>query len=176
MPVVPFVATLTVTDQAGCTGSDTVSIRVLLNPRANAGPNVVNCAWEAGVTIGGNPSASGGAGGYSYVWQPFVGLNNFNIANPIGSPSTSQVYTLLVTDAAGCSDMDSMSFMVVPNPIADAGTRDTICAGETVQIGGSPTASGGMPPYDYNWNPAGSLVTQQFPIHPHPLPLPPSIR
>lgn len=157
MPTIPFVATLTVTDQAGCMGSDTVSIRILQNPRAEAGPNVVRCLGSGGVTIGGNPSATGGAGGYSYVWQPFVGLNNYNIANPVGSPSTSQIYTLLVTDALGCSDMDSMTFTVVPNPTANAGAMDTVCAGQAIQIGGSPTAMGGTAPYTYSWNPASGL-------------------
>lgn len=41
--------------------------------------------------------------------------------------------------------------------IANAGNNTSICAGQSVQIGGNPTASGGTPPYTYNWAPATGL-------------------
>ncbi len=40
---------------------------------------------------------------------------------------------------------------------ADAGLDQTICEGASVTIGGSPTASGGLPPYTYSWSPAIGL-------------------
>ncbi|MCK6650239.1 MAG: SprB repeat-containing protein, partial [Bacteroidia bacterium] len=40
---------------------------------------------------------------------------------------------------------------------ADAGLDQTICAGASVTIGGSPTASGGLAPYTYSWTPATGL-------------------
>jgi hypothetical protein len=40
---------------------------------------------------------------------------------------------------------------------ADAGFDQTICEGSSITIGGSPTASGGLPPYTYSWLPATGL-------------------
>jgi hypothetical protein len=40
---------------------------------------------------------------------------------------------------------------------ADAGLDQTICEGSLVTLGGSPTASGGLPPYTYSWAPSIGL-------------------
>lgn len=40
---------------------------------------------------------------------------------------------------------------------AQAGNNTQICPGLTYNLGGSPTATGGTPPYTYSWTPAGSL-------------------
>ncbi len=43
-------------------------------------------------------------------------------------------------------------------PVADAGAYQTICAGQSVPIGGSPTGSGGNGgPYTYSWTPTTGL-------------------
>ncbi|MCI0555705.1 MAG: FG-GAP-like repeat-containing protein, partial [Anaerolineae bacterium] len=42
-------------------------------------------------------------------------------------------------------------------PVADAGADRNICAGDSVIIGGNPTATGGNPPYDYSWTPTVGL-------------------
>jgi gliding motility-associated-like protein len=43
------------------------------------------------------------SGGTTYSWQPTVGLNNSNMANPIATPSVSTIYTVTIpqTDGAG---------------------------------------------------------------------------
>jgi hypothetical protein len=41
--------------------------------------------------------------------------------------------------------------------VADAGLDQTIVAGNSATIGGSPTVSGGMPPYSYSWAPTTGL-------------------
>lgn len=57
--------------------------------------------------------------------------------------------------------IDDIEFSVATNceaPVANAGTAATICAGESVSIGGSPTGSGGEgAPYTYSWSPATGL-------------------
>ncbi|MEM9928835.1 MAG: T9SS type A sorting domain-containing protein [Bacteroidota bacterium] len=42
-------------------------------------------------------------------------------------------------------------------PVADAGSDTQVCAGESVQIGGSPSASNGTEPYIYAWSPTEGL-------------------
>ncbi|MDW3652339.1 MAG: LamG-like jellyroll fold domain-containing protein [Bacteroidia bacterium] len=46
---------------------------------------------------------------------------------------------------------------------AEAGPDQAICEGESVQIGGSPTVSGGTPPYTYSWTPTTNLNAANIP-------------
>ncbi len=52
---------------------------------------------------------------------------------------------------------DTAHIVVSPAMQADAGTDDTVCQGEFVTLGGSPAATGGIPPYTYTWSPATGL-------------------
>jgi len=47
--------------------------------------------------------------------------------------------------------------VVSPVLMAYAGSNRTIALGDTTQLGGSPTATGGTPPYDYSWSPSTGL-------------------
>ncbi|MBI4648487.1 MAG: hypothetical protein HY738_18375, partial [Bacteroidia bacterium] len=47
--------------------------------------------------------------------------------------------------------------------IADAGEDKIIIYNESTQIGGNPTATGGIPPYSYNWSPAEGLDAPNSP-------------
>ncbi|PLW99234.1 MAG: hypothetical protein C0594_17265, partial [Marinilabiliales bacterium] len=43
-------------------------------------------------------------------------------------------------------------------PVVDAGPDQISCPGGSVILGGSPTASGSVPPYTYLWTPAGNIT------------------
>lgn len=77
----------------------------------NAGPDVKINKGES-ITIGGNPSASQGYGGYIYSWSPSTGLDNATIANPVATPVTDINYLLTVTDVNNCSANDEISITV----------------------------------------------------------------
>lgn len=49
------------------------------------------------------------------------------------------------------------------NPIANAGPDFTLCPGQSGVLGGSPSASGGTPPYIYLWTPATGLSSSTVP-------------
>lgn len=51
----------------------------------------------------------------------------------------------------------TFSVSQAPELMADAGTDDIICPGDTVALGGMPAASGGTPAYTYAWTPSGDL-------------------
>ena len=54
------------------------------------------------VQLGGNPTASGGYGSYTYNWDNSAYLNDASLANPTVSGLTSSTtFTLTVTDSAG---------------------------------------------------------------------------
>ncbi|MFH0865651.1 MAG: immunoglobulin domain-containing protein [Bacteroidota bacterium] len=108
-----------------------------------------------------------GDGVLSYQWQrngSDIGgatLNTITI-NPATSAESGN-YTCIVTNAFGTDTSDVAVLSVNPEIIADAGNPQTICFGNCVILGGSPTASGGTPPYSYQWVPAAALNDSSLP-------------
>ncbi len=64
------------------------------------------------VSIGGEPSASGGSGNYTYSWSPAKWLDNPAAANPNATPDSSVTYTLSVNDGKGCIKFSQVSVTV----------------------------------------------------------------
>jgi hypothetical protein len=152
--------TVTVTDNVtGCYGTDQITIFV--NPTtltADAGPDKLYCSNSvAGVLIGGNPTASGGQSPYIYQWAPITGLSNPNVANPTAIPAVTTTYYVTVTDNLGCNKVDSMTVIVGPLIVADAGKDTAICLNTSVVLGGLPAVVGGVAPYTYQWTPSQFL-------------------
>ncbi|MBK8602233.1 MAG: hypothetical protein IPN87_03715 [Saprospiraceae bacterium] len=139
--------------------TDTISISnvaliqgsILTAPQVDAGVNIYSCAGES-VLIGGNPTASGGGGGYSYQWDMIGALDNSTVSNPIATVSQSTIFTITVTDANGCINLDQVVVFVNR---ADAGPDASFCGGSSgVRIGTALTAG---EPATYSWTPATGL-------------------
>jgi cytoskeletal protein CcmA (bactofilin family) len=63
-----------------------------------------------------------------------------------------------VDHAFAGSPFSSEGTFTIGTPLAaNAGSDQTINAGQSIQIGDSPVASGGTPPYSYSWSPASGL-------------------
>ena len=144
---------LTVTDDESSTDSDTMTVYVS-DPSADAGRDTTICPG-ASISIGGSPTGSGGFGPLTYSWTPTGGLSDPSAANPWFSSDfswgdTTITFTVTVTDTLGCEATDFVIITITPI-IPDAGPDRTICIGESVTLGGSPTASGGVGPYTYSW-------------------------
>ena len=131
--------------------SDTVSafVNLLTAPVLNlSGP--YNTCPSSTITIGGAPTASGGNPPYtSYQWDN--GLPS--IANPTVSPAVNTIYTLIVTDNAGCKQLGQAVVNVYQ---ANAGLDKSNCAGQPVKIG-SPQING-LAGVVYNWQPATNIT------------------
>lgn len=92
-------------------------------PIANAGADQLYISTP--VNIGGSPCATNGVSPYTYNWQP-GGATSCNITV---SPSSTTVYTLTVTDAAGCQSTDMVTVFninsavsyIVPSKTIDGG-------------------------------------------------------
>ena len=142
-------------DSVGCI-SDTDSVVVNVNPIpiVDAGPDTGLCAGN-GVQLYAN--VSGGSGTYDYSWSPTNSLSNPNVSNPYATPSTSTIYSVVVTDQnTGCSAPPEYVTVLVGNkPIADAGPDKTICVGDSVTIGGAP--SGYIGTLTFSWSPTIGL-------------------
>lgn len=81
---------------------------------AHAGPDASICAGGP-VTLGG-AAASGGTAPYTYQWAPAAGLNNPGILHPVCTATSTQTYTLTVTDAGGNTATDQVVVTVKPTP------------------------------------------------------------
>ncbi|MBK9274255.1 MAG: gliding motility-associated C-terminal domain-containing protein [Flavobacteriales bacterium] len=138
--------TLTVTDANQCSASDDVTVSVGSLPTAEAGPDVWVCP--------GFDVQLQGSGGTDYSWSPTAGLNDPTSASPLAAPSSTTIYTLTVTDAAGCSGTDQVTVTVNDDPPVDAGPDQTACFGNAVVIGGAPSS---IPGSTFLWLPGSGL-------------------
>lgn len=140
-PLTDTLYIVTVTDQQGCKGEDSVRVTLLPLPIANAGPDEVICRGDtADLTA---------SGGQSYLWSNGV----THAQNPV-NPPYSAIYHVTVTDSNGCSNKDSVLVYLNPGPPADAGADTSVCLGDSVVL----TASGGI---SFQW----SGGEQQAQIH-----------
>ncbi|HAD12119.1 MAG TPA: hypothetical protein DCF33_06735 [Saprospirales bacterium] len=149
----PFIATLaaagtysvTVTDNAGCSGSNTTSVTVHALPIITASSN---SPVSEGGTIQLSSTASGGSGsGYTYVWS---GPNSYSSsdAQPAGFPATmaaAGVYSVTLTDGNGCTSTATTSVSVVACPTITASVSGAVCDGGTITLTSAPI--GGALPY-----------------------------
>ena len=90
------------------------------------------------------------SGGTTYSWAPATGLSNSSVPDPVASPTATTTYTVTITNEWGCSGNEQVTVTVHQPPVADAGSNQTICGGESAQL----QATGGT---GYSWMPSGSL-------------------
>ena len=89
-------------------------------------------------------------GAVNYTWSPSLGLSATNGSVVTGSPASTQQYTVLGTNAIGCSSIANATITVKPLPILVI-NNSTICLGqETATL----IATGAL---NYTWNPNSSL-------------------
>jgi len=97
--------TVTVTDLNGCTA--TTAATVIQFPEV-----VVNVSSDTTIDKGGAAQLRAG-GGVSYSWTPSGTLSSSAGNNPFAYPLQTTTYTVLVTDANGCSAKDSIKISVI---------------------------------------------------------------
>ena len=105
-----------------------------------------------GAIIALHGAATGGAGPYSYHWEPAGFLVNPNVAQPLTINLGATVhFTLSVTDQAGCHGNSDVIVTVVGGPLGVVTTSspETICAGGQSVL--NATVSGGSGNYSYSW-------------------------
>lgn len=123
-PLAPGIYTVTGTDANGCSNTDDVQSFFFADPVVEAGPNVTLCNGET--------TSLTATGVSNYQWN--YGIINGNIFTP---PLGTTVYTVVGTDANGCSNSDSVVVLVNPLPLVNAGPNQTICSESAVTLQGS---------------------------------------
>ncbi len=129
---------LTVTDAAGCSSTDDLTIQVNDLPGIELGENVVICEGDC-YTF--EPQVFNGQAPFDYSWSS---------GTPEVCPSQTTTYSVTVTDANGCSTSDEITVFVSPLPQVEAGTDINLCPGACYTF--APTGSGGVAPYTYEWD------------------------
>ena len=159
-PISTTTYTITVTDANNCQQTDSVLVLVYPLPMFTLPDTVEKCLGDK-VPLG-PPNFIGGASTppYTYQWTPPSGLTCTNCSSPLHNGSTSQTYTLIVTDANNCQWQDSTHVLVHPVPTLTA-IGDSICLGDTAWLSASTT--GGTPPYTYQWTPSATLTCSNCP-------------
>ena len=142
---------VTITDNAGCTGIETQAITepTLLVATIALGNNVL---CNGGNTGSATASATGGTTAYSFAWS-----NGATTAAVTGLAAGT--YTVTVTDANLCTDTETIT-ITEPTPVvaATALNNNVSCFGGN---DGSATASatGGTGPYTFAWSNGGTTAT-----------------
>jgi gliding motility-associated-like protein len=140
-PASDITYTLTVTDANGCIASDAVNVAVLPSPTAVVGPDVEICVGQS--------TQLTAEGGVSYSWTPLFAIDDPNSATPTVSPIQPTTYVVTVTDANGCTDVDSIAVSIF-TMTAFASPDGTVCLGDSVLL----TASNGVA---FSWSPTEYL-------------------
>ena len=127
---------VTVTNSCG-TATASTTIDVLPPPIANAGSDQQICSGNS-AQLGAAPIA-----GLSYQWTPAAGLSSSTIANPTvtltysGGTTLLQQYILIVTNAAGCTDQDTVTVTVYPQATVNAGPSISTCSLLPINLAGT---------------------------------------
>ncbi|TAK36163.1 MAG: T9SS type B sorting domain-containing protein, partial [Saprospiraceae bacterium] len=105
-----FEVSLTVTTGDGCSATISDFVTVFLGP----GAVPVN---SYSVCIGDSVQLQSPATAISAVWNPATGLSDPNSLSPMSSPVATTAYTVVATDASGCSSTNAVTVTVATQPV-----------------------------------------------------------
>lgn len=132
---------VTLTDAFGCSGSDTVRVRVVSQVTQFGDYDTTICQTDA-ISLRLNSDA------LYFAWTPNDGsLNNTGIRNPVARPLSTTAYHVRGSISAKCFADNIIRVKTVPYPVPNAGPDIPICFGASTQL----HASGGS---SYFWTPA----------------------
>ena len=153
-----------VTDATGCTAtiSKFISQPTLVGVNAFVSSNYngrdVSCFGASNGEA--TAQGTGGTPGYTYLWDANAGNQATAIATNLGAGT----YWVTVTDANGCTAMNSVT-LVDPPVLNGSITDESNYNGYNISCNGGSdgwaevTPSGGTPPYTYLWNDGAAQTT-----------------
>jgi hypothetical protein len=127
-------ATVTVTDAIGCTAVRTVTLTAPPAISITTTPSAALCPSQTTGSIA--ALVTGGAGGYTYLWNPSAQVTSTAINLSAGT------YGLTVTDASGCTATATSTIAALTNSTLPTltGPTGSICPNTTVNL----SATGGV--------------------------------
>ena len=130
------------TDAVGCKAFDSANVTSFPGLTITASPDREICA--------GDTTMLSATGATNYSWTPAAGLTCTNCANPIANSSVTTLYTVIGSDANGCSDTDEVEVRVIERVPVGVDSGKNVCYGSETMLG----AHGGEA---YQWTPEESL-------------------
>jgi hypothetical protein len=106
-----------VTGPGGCTGTDAINVTINTPPTVNLGSDITQCSGTA-VLDAQN-------GGSTYLWSNAATTQTISV-------SASGTYSVVVTDANGCTGTDAINVTFNTPPIVTLGSDITQCGGTAV--------------------------------------------
>lgn len=147
----PGVYIVRIEDSLGCIAFDTVQIFEPAPFSITIFSSNINCAGDS-TGIASAQLITGGTIPYSYNWSPFGGTASTASGLPAGT------YTLVVSDANGCSDSSQVTLSEPPAIVLTVNSIvQPSCYGSddaSIDI----SVSGGVGAYTYFWNPGGATT------------------
>ena len=120
-PITSGIYTLTVTDNNGCSNSITQNVTVNSNPTPSISGTFIVCQGDQGLLDVGNTP------GLTYLWS--TGANGSSI-----QPTTAGSYSVVVTDANGCTGTAAQSLIVNTLPTPTINGDPDFCTGDNVTL------------------------------------------
>src|SRR3569833_667831 len=97
---------------------------------------MVNAGNDLTICEGSSATLAAASNCNSFSWSPSIGLNNASLLSPAASPNTTTTY--IVTATLGiCTAKDTITVMVKPAPVPDAGKDTAICPQQQLALSGS---------------------------------------
>ncbi len=141
--------TVTITDTNGCTRAETFVVGQTTDLEVITTAEPARCFGEA--TGSATANVSGGTLDYGYLWSN-------NATTPTADNLSAGIYTVTVTDAAGCSQTATA---VVTQPTAISGAAQWTALPCRQDVGNvTLTVSGGTPGYTFLWS--NGAITQNL--------------
>lgn len=145
-PTSSTVYTVSATNQFQCTASEVINLTIFPNPTIYAGIDTSVCLNPGSIRDSVQLQATGAQ---TYVWQPANSLTNAFSPQPIAKPTINTTYSVIGTDANGCSGTDSVLVYVLDpalNLILD--NSKNVCINDTVYANIINQGAS-----NYSWNP-----------------------
>lgn len=140
--------------ETGCFQDATAHIVVDNSNTIPAMTNPTICRGTS-VQIGGAP-----VGNATYAWSPATGLSSTTDAQPMANPTSTQVYSLVITyydgnNVASCTKSGTVTVTV--NGPSITASDATVCPSDAAYVI-TTTPAGGTTPYTYQWSPSLRMV------------------
>ncbi len=132
-----------------CSSTDTVTVYVDTNNSVSIDPVTSFCINDSVQLSVSGSSGQPDTSTWTYAWTPGNTLTDSSAAAPMAFPIVNTTYQVTIDNVCG-TFTDTITVVVNPVPIADAGLDTGFCYGLDVQL----TATGGV---TYLWSPPTSL-------------------
>jgi len=137
-PTIPTEYIITGTDLNNCSNTDTINISVNTLPILTTSNDTTICD--------GDTIQVEAFGGTTFSWLTSDSISNIAVSSPLVWPTSTTLYSVIVSDSNSCEDTTEVLITVNPKPVVDAGIDQNICFGDSTSL----NASGSS--VSYLWN------------------------